>query len=92
MIACQWRGCNLDCPRFPGMQRRNASECGVQFSTYTQVAFCDVRDPAVWPALVQVIIRVAAPRSAVARPSAVWPVLPHLMLAIGFDEHQVRHC
>ena len=35
-------------------QAYNDSQCGVQYSNYQQVAFCDVTVPPVWPAMLQV--------------------------------------
>ena len=36
------------------LQAYNDSACGVQYSSYVQVPFCDVTEPAVWPAVLQV--------------------------------------
>lgn len=39
---------------FLALQAYNESECGYLYSTAEQVGFCPMREPPLWPALVQV--------------------------------------
>jgi hypothetical protein len=43
---------NSTCP-YTCLERNN-SNCGLQFSVGTQVAFCDMQHPSAWPAVIQV--------------------------------------
>ncbi|GIL52921.1 hypothetical protein Vafri_8666, partial [Volvox africanus] len=42
------------CSPYAHCKARDPSECGAQYSTYAQIAFCDVRYPSTWPAVLQV--------------------------------------
>ncbi|PNH06224.1 ABC transporter A family member 8 [Tetrabaena socialis] len=42
------------CSPYALCKSRDPTECGAQYSTISQIAFCDVRYPTTWPAILQV--------------------------------------
>lgn len=41
-------------PSSGALQAHDETQCGAQYSTYTQVDFCDLQYPSTWPAVLQV--------------------------------------
>lgn len=58
-------------------QAYNDSECGAQYSSYRQVAFCDVEKPPLWPPVLQVITCVMRGRGCNYAPHSIHLSLPH---------------
>ena len=54
-------------------QARDPTRCGAQYSRYEQVAFCDVRSPATWPAVLQLPAEEYRPGAAAAGAAAQSP-------------------
>eukprot|EP00198_Chlamydomonas_reinhardtii_P012318 XP_001701655.1 predicted protein [Chlamydomonas reinhardtii] len=52
---------------------RDPTRCGAQYSRYEQVAFCDVRSPATWPAVLQLPAEEYRPGAAAAGAAAQSP-------------------
>ncbi|KXZ54601.1 hypothetical protein GPECTOR_4g666 [Gonium pectorale] len=52
------------CSPYARCSARDRTQCGAQYSTYSQIAFCDVRHPATWPAVLQVPLEEYRPQQA----------------------------